>query len=218
MTPVCVIVGAGPGLGMALARRFGQEGFTIALLARSAPKLDMACTELGAEGITAHSFSVDVGTPAVLQAALDQVTATLGAPDVLIYNAVGFTPGPISTISAETLVAGFQASAVGALVAAQQVLPTMRAANRGTIIFTGGGAAIYPIPGAITLSIGKAAIRMIALGLAQELAETAIHVGTVTIFGTVAPGTPFDPSLIAEKYWAIHTGAPGTSDVEVNYR
>jgi NADP-dependent 3-hydroxy acid dehydrogenase YdfG len=136
---------------------------------------------------------------------------------VLIYNAVAASRGPLSTLAADTLLADLTVSAAGALVAVQAVLPAMRERGKGTIVFTGGGAAVTPLPNT-TLSIGKAALRMLALGLAQELEGSGLRVGTVTIYGGVAPGTPFDPDRIAEAYWAIHTGSAGSDGAEVSFR
>jgi NAD(P)-dependent dehydrogenase (short-subunit alcohol dehydrogenase family)/biotin operon repressor len=153
-----------------------------------------------------------------LQRTLAEVTATQGAPSVLLYNAVAFTPGPISTISADALLDGVRTSAAGALVATQAVLPAMRERGQGSLLFTGGGAALYAIPNLATLSIGKAALRLLALGLAQELADSGINVGTVTIAGTVAPSTPFDPERIAELFWGLHSRPAGAGEVEIVVR
>jgi hypothetical protein len=79
----------------------------------------------------------------------------------------------------------------------------MRAAGVGTILFTGGGFADHPVPALATLSLGKAALRSAATILGAELAEDATRVATVTIAGQVAPGTAFDPDLIAERFWQI---------------
>lgn len=216
--PVCVIVGAGPGVGLAVARRFGREGMAIALLARSDDKVQRYAADLAQDGITAQGFAADADDLDQLAAVLQQVARELGPSNVLIYNAVAFTPGPVSTLSADHLLAGVRVSAAGALVAAQQVLPAMRAQGQGTILFTGGGAALSPIPGLISLSIGKSAIRMLAYGLAQELEGSGIRVGTVTIFGGVAPGTDFDPDKIAERYWAFHSQPGEGGTVEISYR
>lgn len=215
---VCVIVGAGPGVGLAVARRFGREGMAIALLARSVDKVAGYAAELVRDGVTAQGFAADADDLDQLAAVLQQVARELGPPNVLIYNAVAFTPGPVSMLSADQLLAGVRVSAAGALVAVQQVLPAMRAQGQGTILFTGGGAALSPIPGLISLSIGKSAIRMLAYGLAQELKGSGIRVGTVTIFGGVAPGTDFDPDTIAERYWGFHSQTIEDGTVEISYR
>jgi len=92
----------------------------------------------------------------------------------------------------------------------------MRAQRKGTIRFTGGGFARYPVMDAASLSIGKAGIRSLAHTLAQEMEGTGIHGATVTI--GVEPGTHFDPELIAQSYLNLHRQAPGTFETEDLYR
>jgi len=85
------------------------------------------------------------------------------------------------------------------------VIPAFIEQNKGTLLFTGGGFAVAPSAKYTSLSIGKAGIRALAFALAEELNPQGIHVGTVTIAGNVSPGTFFDPDLIAERYWELHT-------------
>lgn len=129
--------------------------------------------------------------------------ARFGDPEVLVYNAAAWRPGPVLALRPEQLVADFQVCTVGALVAARAVAPAMQARKRGTIIFTGGGYALFPSAGAPSLSIGKAGIRALALMLATELEPSGVRVGTV------APGTRFDPDAIARRYLDIHCGTGG---------
>jgi short-subunit dehydrogenase len=216
--PVCVIVGAGPGVGVAVARRFGREGFRVALLARSTETLQRVEAELAQEGLTTRNYRADAGDLAELASVLAQVTAEMGPPVVLVYNAVAFTPGPLSKLNPTSLLDGLRVSAAGALAAAQAVLPAMHARGSGTLLFTGGGASAGPIPNLTSLSLGKAALRMLALGLAKELAGSGIRVGLITIYGEVAPGTPFDPERIAAHYWVAHTRPAGSDEVEIHFR
>ena len=76
--PSIIIVGAGPGLGLSLARQFGGHGFTVGLIARSREKLDQLTGVLAAQGITARGYPADVTDPAGLRAALDAARADLG--------------------------------------------------------------------------------------------------------------------------------------------
>lgn len=106
----------------------------------------------------------------------------------------------------------------GALTAVQCVLPSMQAAGRGTIIFTGGGFALEPAADYASVSLGKAALRNLAFSLAHEMRGTAIHAGTVTICGMVKPGTHFDPNLIAETFVEFHKQPRDGFDTELMYR
>lgn len=123
---------------------------------------------------------------------------------MLLYNTVGYHPGPASTLPAATLAADLAVGVVGALAAAQAVLPAMRARGRGTLLFTGGGAAFGPSTQVATLAVQKAALRNLVLSLAEELEPEGLRVGTVTVAGWIQPGTAFDPDRIADVYWAMH--------------
>jgi short-subunit dehydrogenase len=92
----------------------------------------------------------------------------------------------------------------GALHCALQVIPEQVEQKAGTILFTGGGLALYPSADYTSLGIGKASLRNLAFTLAEELKPQGVFVGTVTIAGAVAPGTHFAPELIAEKYWELY--------------
>jgi NADP-dependent 3-hydroxy acid dehydrogenase YdfG len=142
------------------------------------------------------------------EASLNRAIATLiqahGTPEVLVYNVVSGSYGKPTTLAGDQLLQDFQSNVVGGLVAAKAVLPGMQTQNRGSILFTGGGWAHYPWDGAASMSIGKAGIRSLAMTLAQELQETPIRIGLVSIMGQVAPGTPFDPEKIGEAFLTMH--------------
>ncbi|CAA9278022.1 MAG: hypothetical protein AVDCRST_MAG27-3546 [uncultured Craurococcus sp.] len=208
--PLCVVVGYGPGVGAAVAQRFAAGGFEVVGLARD-PSRHAA---LAGPGISLRG--ADAADPQALAAALPAETA------VLVYNAyrASFTmPGPSALVPAE-LQADFAVNVAGALIAAQAVLPGMRAAGRGSILFTGGGLALDPIEWlpAASLAIGKAGLRSLAMTLHAELAPAGIHAGTVTIAGTVAPGTPFAPERVASAFWDLHADPPGAFRSELIFR
>lgn len=215
---ICAIVGAGPSLGMAIARRFGREGFSVALLARKPEHLAEYVGLLKQEGIDSHGFVADAGDSAALQQAFDRIRDRLGPADVLIYNAVVARSIQPAELDIETLVADFRVNVAGALASAQQVLPDMRAGGRGTIIFTGGGLALNPLAQYASLSVDKAALRNLTFTLSEELEAEGIHVATVTIAGFVRAGTHFDPDLIAEYYWQLHTQPAVSWEREKIYR
>ena len=207
LAKVCAVVGVGPGLGLSLCRRFGQEGFKVAMLARDQERLEAFRRTLAGEDIAASSYGADAGDAESLTAALDDVQAKLGSPDVLIYNAVQFHPGAVSSLENRALEQDLQISVVGALVATKKVLPAMIERNTGTLLFTGGGAALTPLPDAASLSIGKAALRTLVLNLAEELQDTDVRASTVTISGTIGKDEHFSTAQIAETYWQLHIGA-----------
>jgi NADP-dependent 3-hydroxy acid dehydrogenase YdfG len=216
MANVFVIVGMGDGNGMAIARRFAQAGFVIAMIARNETKLQGYQNTLQAEGMESHYFLADAGDRQALEAVFTAIRERLGDPAVLVYNAAVPRMQNVLQESYETLVSNFQANVAGALMAVQAVLPAMQAQNQGTILLTGGGFALYPSPDFVSLSIGKAGVRVLANTLAQALKETNIRVGTVTICGTVdASDSKYNPDRIAEQFWALHEAK--TSEFEIVY-
>jgi short-subunit dehydrogenase len=202
--PVCAIVGAGPGIGMALARRFGRGGCMLALVGRDEGALQGRAGELQADGLSAFAFPADAADPEALRGALSAAKMALGPPSVLIYNAVAVTRAMPSDLAPARLIDDLKVDVGGALAAVQAVLPAMREAGRGTILVTGGGFAFEPMPALASIGVGKAALRNLAFSLAGELAGENIHVATVTICGMVAPGTDFDPARIADAFWELH--------------
>ncbi len=201
---VCVVVGVGPGIGLAVARRFGREGYRLALLARQETALNQYVSELQSLGLTAQGFQADSADFAGLAATFATISQQLGQPSVLVYNAAIIQPGMPSSLSPDQLLKEFTVDVAGALVCAQQVIPAMRQQKAGTILLTGGGLSLQPAAFVSALSIGKAGIRSLAYSLGEELAADNIQVATITVCGTVTPGTFYDPDRIADSYWELH--------------
>jgi NAD(P)-dependent dehydrogenase (short-subunit alcohol dehydrogenase family) len=213
-----ILVGAGPGLGRAIARRFAADGMPVGLIARSQERLDDEVGKLIADGHTAAAATADATDPAGLRAAIDALVAQLGAAEVLVYNAARFDKRLPSELSADALVQALQVDCVGALVAANHVAPAMREQERGTLLFTGGGYADRPWAGMASLGVGKAALRNLSRCLAQELGAVGIHVATVTIHGMVRDGSTLSPERIASLYADLHHEPSGSWRTEVDLR
>jgi short-subunit dehydrogenase len=204
-----LLVGAGPGLGLAIARRFATGGFRVTLVARSTDKLADLAGTLADTGAEIGTIEADVSDPERFGARITELYRRDGAPGVIVYNAVMGTPDQLLTSSVAHLQAAYTVDVVGAIVVAQVVAPAMKAAGFGTVIVTGGGFADNPIAALATVSLGKAALRSAATMLRADLEPDGIRVATVTIAGQIVAGTAFDPERIAERYWDIvHTDGP----------
>ena len=201
--PVLALVGMGPGMGRALAARWGRAGYRLALVARRPEALEAEAAGLRAEGFDAQAFTADAGDVNDLRGAFEGIRATMGDPETLIYNASIFREAQPSALDPAAFEAEFRAMATGFLVAAQAVIPAMRAARKGAILLTGGGSALSPFSAGASLSVGKAAQRSLLLSLAQELKDTGIACATLTICGFIQPGTAFDPDAMAEAMWNL---------------
>jgi short-subunit dehydrogenase len=167
MKPVVIVAGVGPGIGSAVARAFGAEGFRIALLARDATKLAERHAEIAAAGIVAALFIVDLADSAATANAVEQVRAWAGGdPLSLVYNAFALQQGSADLLDLAESQRAIRINFIAATQLTALVAPAMRASGTGSLLFTGGGAALHAYAGLSSLCAGKAALRMWALTLA----------------------------------------------------
>jgi short-subunit dehydrogenase len=212
-----LLVGAGPGLGSAIARRFGTGGYRLTLLARGVDALAELADGLADTGANIDTVTADASDP---EAFGDRITALYdgqGAPGIIVYNAVLGAPDQLLSSSVAHLQTAYTVDVIGAIVVAQRAAPTMQAAGSGTIIVTGGGFADHPIPALATVSLGKAALRSAATMLGADLKSDGIRVTTLTIDGQIVAGTPFDPGRIAERYWEVAHTEDGSWQAEFRF-
>lgn len=189
--PTIAIVGAGPGLGLSLAKIFGRHGFTVALIARNKDRLDGLVTELTASGITAAAFPADTTNPAQLTAALQDAAARLGRIDVLEFSPhAGLAMVQPEDVTLDALRPQVDALLYGAVAAVQAVLPAMREAGSGTLLLTTGGGAIDPYPMLATANIAQAYQRNWALNLHKTLAADGIYAANIAINLMIADQAP----------------------------
>ena len=201
---LAVVVGAGKGMGANIAKIFGQHGFKVAMMARNLTKLAPLAEELKAQGIEAYPYAADAADTQSLTAAFQAVKKEHGNVDVLIYNAAILAAGFPTKLTGADLMEHYQVDVASALHSANLVLPEQIAKGGGAIIFTGGGFALYPMAEYTCISIDKAALRALAVALSQEVKEKGVYVGVVTIMGSIAPNTHYDPADIAAKYWELY--------------
>src|SRR3954454_8010263 len=204
------IIGAGPGLGAAVARRFSREGHSVGLISRSQERLDALAEGLAAEGVEARGFAANVREPASVAAALEQVTETLGPIEVLQYSPLpqkDFMRPVLETTPAD-LVGPVEFSIYGPVAAVHQVLPGMRflGRNRGTILFVNGGSAISPRAAVTGTSVAFAGQAAYAQLLNEVLGEEGIQVSQLIIPGQIVAGeAEKDPDVLAGHLWDLHT-------------
>ena len=164
-----LLVGAGPGLGMAVARRFAGGGYRVTLVARSTDGLGRLAGSLADTGAQIDTIAADASDPEALGARMADLYQQQGAPGLIVYNAVMGAPDQLLSSSVEHLQTAYAVDVISAIVVTQVAAPAMRAAGSGTIIVTGGGFADYPIPALATISLGKAALRSAATMLGADL-------------------------------------------------
>lgn len=209
MTTIAII-GAGKGLGAAVARRFGSEGHAVGLISRHQGRLDALASELSAEGIQAQGFAADVRDPSSIAAALEQITETLGPIEVLQYSPLpqkDFMRPVLETTPAD-LVGPIEFSIYGPVAAVHQVVPGMRflGENKGTILFVNGGSAVKPGRNVTGTSVAFAGQAAYAELLHEVLGEEGIHVSQLIIGGQIIEGDDEkDPAVLADHLWNLHT-------------
>jgi NAD(P)-dependent dehydrogenase (short-subunit alcohol dehydrogenase family) len=207
-TDTVMIVGAGPGLGQALARVFARAGHPIALFARRRERLDASVAELRGERLRVSGYGADVTSADELRTAIEQAADELGPPSVLVYNAFVLQADRPSELSARALSDVLAVDVLGAVTAVNSFLPLLGDSG-GTVLLTGGGLALQPSAQLASLSIGKAALRAYAQVLHEEQAERGVHVSTVTIAGVLQLGDErFDPHKVAATFLGVHLREP----------
>jgi NAD(P)-dependent dehydrogenase (short-subunit alcohol dehydrogenase family) len=227
---VAVVLGAGPGLGAAVARRFAREGFAAGLMARREESLSAVQEEIEGEGGTTLAVSADATDAGSVASAFKEVREGLGDPEVFVYNAGAFQMGGILELTPELFDNCWKANCAGAFYGAQQVLPAMLERGSGTVIFTGATAALRGSANFAALAVGKFGLRALAQSMARELGPQGIHVAHVVIDGQISnpelresqpareEHTTLSPESIAETYWQLHTQEPRAWTLEMDLR
>ena len=194
-----VIVGVGPGLGLALAHTFADAGHPIAMLARGKAQLDVYAAELTSAGQDTRSYVTDASDPDNLRAAIHSAITEMGAPDVLVYNVGVLTPDSPIGGDDHDWAHNTAINILGARVAADAILPELRD-GRGTLLFTGGGYALHPSKEFSSLSVGKARLRAYVQVRHDQLAGTGVHATSITITAGIGSTPRFEPTEIAKAY------------------
>lgn len=183
-----ITIGAGPGIGMEVARRFGREGYRIGIIRRNPDALARMIADLADEGIEANGRAVDVHDPGALRSAIMELAAELGGVDV-VHHAVpgplGAGYGPMIEVDPDLLRTFIDARVISALVTAQAALPFLKD-SRGALLFTTGPAGTVPHEGTGIVGVPQAALRMLTLHLRKELSPDGIFVGLLPVAGVPA--------------------------------
>jgi NADP-dependent 3-hydroxy acid dehydrogenase YdfG len=210
--PHLLVVGAGPGISAATARRFGRAGYAVGLVARGEQRLAELQADLSAHGVLTGRAAAEAGDPASLTAAVDLLVDTFGPADVLLYNVSVGRQVTVPELTPEDLLADVAAGAVGLQTALRAVLPGMRERGSGTVLVTGGGSADRPVASMATLGVQKAALRALVEVQAQALAPEGIHVATVTVRGFVGEDRQIHPDRVAALYADLVAETAGPRD------
>ena len=175
--PHCIVIGVGPGTGLACAKHFAQQGYVVSMIARNAGRLEKYTTEV--EG--SAGYAVDIADLEAFRATLRAIVAEHGCPKVVIYNATIATFGRFEDIDVEKFELSYRVNTSGLLVAAQLLAPLMEENDDGALIVTGNTGSQRGMPKFVGWSPSKAGQRILAEALARDLGPRGIHVAYVVI-------------------------------------
>ncbi len=195
-----IVAGVGPGLGAALARAFGKEGYAVGLLSRRLESSEPVADEIRSRGGKALVLAVDVTQRTAVIEATKQCRTELGPITALAYNASGFGRGNFLHLDVDVIRQSFEVGVMGAVHLAQAVIPDMLKHGHGFISLTGATASLRGRAGFAPLAIAKSSLRMLGQSLAREFHPQGIHVVHVIVDGQI--DTPKirarDPNRAAE--------------------
>jgi short-subunit dehydrogenase len=207
MSKKLLTIGAGPGIGLATAKRFADAGFELVLGARNPTKLREHAEALFGSNFQATYVPVDAGSSSQVA---DLIAKT--QPDVLHYNTGvlrykadgGLVTDPITKFPIDDIESDIRVNLTGALVGIKEALKVMEPRGAGAILLTGGGLALSPHADLLTLSVGKAALRAAAQALFEPAKKAGVHVALVTVAKLISAGSP-EANDVADQFWQMYT-------------
>jgi NADP-dependent 3-hydroxy acid dehydrogenase YdfG len=218
MSKTIVIVGFGPGISTAMADKFGAEGFSVALVARSQDRLDAGVAALKAKSVTAVAITADAADPASIRAAIGKAHGVFGPVTVVHWNAYGgHDAGDLLAADPAAVGRVFDVGVVGLLAAVQEALPDLKAAGDGALLVTNGAFGLVDAQidamcvGMKTSGVGLANAakdKLVGL-LSAQLKGEGVYVGQVMVAGAVK-GTAWaaeggiEASRIADTFWDLY--------------
>ena len=223
---VCAVVGVGPGNGAALARRFANEGYAVALLART----NDTSASLAASLPESRAYTCDATDADAVARTFQAIGREMGPIDTLVYNAGPGTWGTVEEMEPQALENAFRVNALGLLLAAKQVIPQMKARGGGNIIVIGATASRRGAARTAAFAPAKAAQKSLTESMARHLWPQRIHVALIVLDGVVdLPRTraymkdkPDDffvsPDDVAAVAFGLTTQAPSAWSFEVEAR
>ncbi|MCH2098967.1 MAG: SDR family NAD(P)-dependent oxidoreductase [Pseudomonadales bacterium] len=173
----CLVTGVGPGTGAAIVRHFAEAGYSVAAMARDEARL----TDLATEHARIHAYPCDVSNAAALMTSCDRIDADLGAPNVVIHNAVGGGWGSFLDIEPELLERNFQVNVMALLHLSRRTVPAMIEAGGGALVATGNTSAYRGKSFFAGFAPTKAAQRILMESIARDAGPKGVHAAYVAI-------------------------------------
>jgi NADP-dependent 3-hydroxy acid dehydrogenase YdfG len=212
-----VIMGAGEGLGLSLAKRFGKENFQVALVSRDTQKLQRLVNTLKENDIEASFFRADIYKKEQIENAIDAIKEKYGQIDVLEFSPTpgNYPPTAVLELTAENVMNIFEGHVPSAINTVNTVLPDMLKRGEGTLMFTTGLSAVYPIPMLANVGIALSGLRNYLTNLHSELEPKGIRVmhRSLGLFMKAGTGEVNDPEVIADMWYHVYNERRDWEDV-----
>ena len=194
----CLIIGAGDGVGAAVARAFAREGLAVCVTRRPRhlDRLEALAATIRADGGVAHAYGVDARNEAEMIALVDRIEAEVGPLEVVVFNIGANVRFSVVETTAQVYSKVWEMAALAGFFTGREAARVMGPRGRGTILFTGATASTRGAAGFSAFAGAKAALRQLAQSLAREMGPRGIHVAHVVIDGMI-DGT-FARSLVPD--------------------
>ena len=217
----CIVVGVGPGLGAAVARRFAAAGYALALASRNPDRLGALVAEIEAAGGTAKAYRADATKEEDVVGLFEATERDLGPAGVAVFNASGRVRKPLIEIEADEFVDAWMRGCFGGFLVGREAARRMLPRKAGTILFTGATASVKAFPLSAGFAVAKYGLRALAESMARALQPEGIHVAHFVIDGAIGQDTDnarLDPAAIAETYYQTHAQHPSAWSTSVELR
>jgi NAD(P)-dependent dehydrogenase (short-subunit alcohol dehydrogenase family) len=219
---VCLIVGAGEGLGGAIARAFAREGLTVCVTRRPRhlEALEDLAETLREEGGEAHAFGIDAREEAEMVELFDRIEANIGMLEVVVFNIGANVWFPLVDTTTRVYTKVWEMAALAGFLTAREAARVMVPRSRGTMIFTGASASLRGRAQFAAFAGAKHGLRALAQSMAREFGPKGLHVAHVVIDGAVdgpfargrmadieariARDELLDPDEVARNYVWLH--------------
>ncbi|MEQ9641203.1 MAG: SDR family NAD(P)-dependent oxidoreductase [Alphaproteobacteria bacterium] len=203
----CIVVGVGPGLGGAVARRFAAGGHPVVVAARTGEKAEAVAKQITDAGGQALALAADATKEADVERVFAEAEKAFGPPGVAVFNASGRNRKHVADQTVEEFVSAWERSCLGGFLVARAAAQAMIPQKAGTILLTGATASMKGFPGSSSFAVGKFGLRALGESLARELHPQGVHVAHFNIDGGIGVNdedSRLQPDAIAETYWQTH--------------
>jgi NAD(P)-dependent dehydrogenase (short-subunit alcohol dehydrogenase family) len=233
---VCLVIGAGVGVGGSVAKAFAREGMVVCVTrrARNLDQLQALVAEIEAEGGEAHAYGVDARSEEEMTALFDRIEAEVGPLEVVVFNIGANVNFGIVETTTRVYSKVWEMAALAGFLTGREAARVMKPRGRGTVLFTGATASVRGREGFSAFAGAKHALRALAQSMARELGPRGIHVAHIICDGSIdgvftrermadaddrlARGEILDPDEIARNYVWLHNQGRSAWSFEIDLR